>query len=156
MLVSPAASPMRHCRSPWCGGRRVAHGAMSAPQRLFFGLLMLALLLAPLLGQLHRTLHGPVLLARVACAPSIAEAPGGRGAVPEAAGLSGVQLFADHLGETDCRLYDQLAQGDLLPGVPTLASLPLLPAAITVHRLAADAVARRAALFDARGPPATR
>ena len=61
-------------------------------------------------------------------------------------------LFSSHSTTSDCRLYDHLNDGQGMPlivAVPTPIVLPSLLVAI----FAGDALARWAALFDARGPP---
>ncbi len=107
-------------------------------------------MLAQLLGFMHQVTHGGM--------PSIA--------VPQAASAEAAHadhharawtqaLFALHDDDTDCRLYDA-------SGLPALAchtppALPVIaPVAAFVRLLDAGFVARRAALFDARGPPASR
>lgn len=67
-----------------------------------------------------------------------------------AAGLE--QLFADHSEATDCRVYDQQSHADLAPGIPMLV-LPYVPIGFTLRHQAGEALARFAALFEARGPP---
>jgi len=120
---------------------------MSTRRRVLFWLLALALLLAQGLGQVHRSLHGPVLLARAAQALAATDAP------PVAVARD-ADAFG-HLSDTDCRLYDQLLHADLLPGVPLVPPPLVLPVTV-LHRLAGEALARWAALYDARGPPPTR
>lgn len=64
-------------------------------------------------------------------------------------------LFGNHHSGVDCQLFDQLCHGDALATAPVLA-LPLgVPAAHVAH-LTGLAVARWAALFQARGPPFSR
>ena len=64
------------------------------------------------------------------------------------------QLFSNHSTDTDCRLYDQLSDGHAMP-VVAVALLPgVLPSPV-VASFAGEALARWAALFDARGPPLT-
>ena len=64
-------------------------------------------------------------------------------------------LFGNHRNGVDCQLFDQLCHGDALATAPVLA-LPLgVPAAHVAH-LTGLAVARWAALFQARGPPFSR
>lgn len=64
-------------------------------------------------------------------------------------------LFAGHDEAPDCRLYDQLSHADLLPALP-VAVPALHPPALQLACHAAGFVARRSALFDARGPPPIR
>ncbi len=64
-------------------------------------------------------------------------------------------LFGNHLDGVDCELFDQLCHGDALATAPVLA-LPLgVPAAHIAH-FTGLAVARWAALFQARAPPFSR
>lgn len=109
--------------------------------------LALALWLATTLGLVHRTLHGPV--AAHATAASLEHGKADHG------GHGLFALFDGHQSDADCRLYDQLSHGPAALGVPALALPVLLPAAIFLH-LEGEAIARWVALFDARGPPATR
>ena len=63
-------------------------------------------------------------------------------------------LFAVHDGENDCRLYYQASHGGMLPQVVALA-LPVVLPPFGVAIFQGEALARWAALFDARGPPLT-
>lgn len=60
-------------------------------------------------------------------------------------------LFAGH-DEDSCRLIDSLSQGGA--AAPQAACAPLVPAPYLLPLWAGQALARWAALFDARGPPA--
>ena len=63
-------------------------------------------------------------------------------------------LFAAHEEAGDCRLFDALGQQG--PMLSSPVSLPMLMPSMSFQRLLAGAfVARRAALFEARGPPAS-
>lgn len=104
--------------------------------------LALALLVAPALGHMHRIVHGPQ-----------AHAPHVHGQASDAHGVA--DLFAAHDDDSSCRLFDQLSQSDVLAGVPAVV-LPLLLVPFLFRRFERNAVARAAALFDARGPPALR
>lgn len=100
-----------------------------------------ALLAAQMLGLLHRSLHLPSRGAQAA-------------AVHASHGVG--DLFASHGDATpDCRLYDQLGHGDALALVPVPALSFMVPAYV-LHATVGQALARWAALFDARGPPAVR
>ena len=109
-------------------------------------MLVLALLWAQSLGLWHGIVHG------------------GHGAGSVHASLTHVvdshaephgffeTLFGSHHDGVDCELFDQLSHGDALATAPVLA-LPLgVPAAHIAH-LTGLAVARWAALFQARAPP---
>lgn len=130
-------------------------------------LLVLAVVASVWLGLVHRALHGAPSMARVVTAagsgeasvraldglptPQLAQAPAQPGHTH--GGLLSA-LFGSHEGGTvECRLYDLLGQSDLATA-PVLALPPLPPLSRTVHRLRGESLARWAALFDARGPPA--
>ena len=49
-------------------------------------------------------------------------------------------------------MYDQQSHADLAPGIPMLV-LPHVPIGFTLRHQAGEALARFAALFEARGPP---
>jgi hypothetical protein len=63
-------------------------------------------------------------------------------------------MFAGHDGDKDCRLYDQASHGGMLALLVALA-LPVVLPPIAVAIFQGNALARWAALFDARGPPLT-
>ena len=63
-------------------------------------------------------------------------------------------LFALHEEASDCRLYDQASHDGALAAVMPLV-LPVVPPPFTVAIFQGEALARWAALFDARGPPLT-
>jgi hypothetical protein len=126
-------------------GRRPQASAQARPAwhaRMGVVLFVLALLLAQTLGFVHRTLHhAPV---------------GGKAAVTASVhhGL-GASLFQHSEDDPSCRLFDQAAGGDTLPGVPAVV-LPLAVAPLALLFFAGEYLARWVALFDARGPPAVR
>lgn len=107
--------------------------------------MVLALLMAQTLGLVHGVAHSPVL-------------PAGHVASAQhddpAHGLIDT-LFAGHGTDADCRLYDQLSHGDTAACVPAI-SLPLLLPATLFAYFQGEAVARHAALFEARAPPSIR
>ena len=117
--------------------------------------LVLALVLAPWLGHVHGSLHGRHALGDGAAPVSaLKSAPvHARSAHKAHHGLDA--LFGDHGQTSDCRLYDQLGHGDLLVCVP-VAALPVVLPAFLLAFLEGEAIARFAALFDARGPPFLR
>ena len=118
-----------------------------ALRRALIVLLLPALLLAQQLGLLHGIAHGLAHASQQALSHSSTAA-----VVQDKSPLAG--LFQGHDDGT-CRLYDQLSHGDAAACVPTV--LPaLLPPALLVRQLHGLALARWAALFDARGPPAFR
>jgi hypothetical protein len=61
-------------------------------------------------------------------------------------------LFAVHDDETDCRLYDQAGHDALTPAL-VAPPRPAMPAALVVDAARCEALARWAALFQARAPP---
>lgn len=112
--------------------------------------LALALWLATTLGLVHGMLHG-YAAPQGAAAALQAGAPS-HGTVAQGLG----HLFGGHDdGDTQCRLYDQLSGGNALPGLPPLV-LPIALPTASFHFFLGEALARWVALFDARGPPATR
>lgn len=121
-------------------------------------MLVLALLWAQSLGLWHGIVHGGhgvgsvhASLALASAAPDAALSAAG-----EAKSHSFFEsLFGNHHDGVDCELFDQLCHGDALATAPVLA-LPLgVPAAHIAH-LTGLAVARWAALFQARAPPFSR
>ncbi|TFZ00150.1 hypothetical protein [Ramlibacter humi] len=113
-----------------------------AARRALIVLLLPVLLLAQLIGLLHGIAHAPLAHPVSVAAPAAESKPP----------LAG--LFQAHDDGT-CRLFDQLSHGDAAPCVPVV--LPaLLPPTVVVRALHGLALARWAALFDARGPPALR
>jgi hypothetical protein len=117
--------------------------------RAAWGYLALVLLLAPVLGLMHGLVHGAgdkrqAAHARLAADPGQAHAQGWLD-----------DLFSAHGKASDCRVYDQLGHSDALAALPLLA-LPLLLSPFVFHFLEGEVLARRAALFEARGPPLAR
>ena len=63
-------------------------------------------------------------------------------------------LFSSHQDISDCRLYDQASHdGGLVAAIQS--TLPVVLPPMTVAIFQGEALARWAALFDARGPPLT-
>lgn len=121
--------------------------------RAAWGYLALVLMLAPMLGLMHGVVHG------AGAAPHAAEARvHGAGdhshEHAEAHGWLG-DLFSAHGDASDCRVYDQLCHSDAMPATPALM-LPMALSSFVFHFLEGEALARRAALFEARGPPLAR
>lgn len=120
--------------------------------RAAWGYLALVLLLAPLLGQMHGLVHGAggQQAAVSHAGPAVEHADehsGGDGWLAD--------LFSVHADDLDCRVFDQLCHSDALPAVPLLA-LPKVLSSFVFLFLEGEALARRAALFEARGPPRAR
>ena len=61
-------------------------------------------------------------------------------------------LFSSHQELSDCRLYDQASHGGGLAAAMQ-STLPVVLPPFTVAIFQGEALARWAALFDARGPP---
>ena len=121
-------------------------------------LLALALVAAQAFALVHGVVHGghagPAPHAHAqAHAPAHEQAHAHEGH-DDAHGLI-ERLFGAHHDDLDCRLYDQLGHADAAPLLLT-GALPLaLPAAV-FDFLSGAFIARRAALFEARGPPSVR
>ncbi|MDO9114843.1 MAG: hypothetical protein Q7U63_13760 [Polaromonas sp.] len=126
--------------------------------RAAWGYLALVLLLAPMLGQMHGLVHGaggdrPAAQQHLevdAHAHDHAHAherADGRGWLAD--------LFSVHLDDSDCRVFDQLCHSDVLPAAPPLA-LPMALSSFVFQFLEGEVLARRAALYEARGPPRAR
>ena len=65
-----------------------------------------------------------------------------------------VSLFSLHSEVSDCRLFDQASHDGGL-AMTFKSTLPGVPPPLTVAIFQGEALARWAALFDARGPPLT-
>lgn len=120
-------------------------------QRATLLMLVAVLVLAQAIGWMHRSLHG-ASPARGSAA--VALHVHANATKPDASRSWTDKLFGSHSEASDCRLFDVLGQPGCAPAAmpgPTLISMATLLA--TTH---ADFVARWAALFDARGPPASR
>ncbi|MCZ8257323.1 MAG: hypothetical protein O9327_16860 [Polaromonas sp.] len=122
-------------------------------------LLVATLLLAQLLGLMHGVVHGPQahLHDKSAVAQLHHDHDHDHDHDDEHAehGNWLASLFSAHDGDTDCRLFDQASQGHAAPVLPML-SLPLVLCTVAFDISRGEALARWAALFDARGPPPTR
>lgn len=122
--------------------------------RAAWGYLALVLLLVPMLGQMHGLVHGA---GGQAAAASHAGSAAGHPHVDQHAEGHGWlgDLFSAHIDDLDCRVFDQLCHSDVLPAVPLLA-LPMALSSFVFQFLEGEVLARRAALFEARGPPLAR
>ena len=116
----------------------------SGKLRLWVFALVVSMLLAVFLGQLHASKHNGLGGGHQAAAAH------------DAAHDHGFfeQLFSNHVEGVDCRLYDQLVDGDAPPLVAAVF-IPVVLPSVLVAIFAGEALARWAALFDARGPPLT-
>jgi hypothetical protein len=121
--------------------RRPAHGwAWLALALILFGL--------QTLGLVHRIVHAPSADTVASHAQAELRSDGERSDW-------GAALFPAHGDDSGCRLYDGLGhQVFALPAALVVALI--LPATAHLRGLAGEFVARRAALFEARGPPLSR
>lgn len=118
-----------------------------ALRRGLLWIVLVALVSAQTLGLMHRVVHSPALETAFGTATAaVAEPAHFRG------GLS--DLFDQH-DNTACRVVDQLCHGGFPPGVPVVLPHLLLPTFVLAW-FQGEFIARRAALFDARGPPLLR
>lgn len=116
--------------------------------------LALVLWIASTLGFMHRVVHAPG--ARPAVLNPVSTSSLADSFDPHVHVRYGVAaLFGHHGSEDDCRLYDQLAGGFATLSVPPVV-LPIALPMARFHFFLGEAIARWVALFDARGPPATR
>lgn len=124
--------------------------------RAAWGYLALVLLLAPMLGQMHGLVHGAGGQSAAAGHADSAIEHGHQHADEHADGHGWLtDLFSAHTDDLDCRVFDQLCHSDVLPAVPMLA-LPMALSSFVFQFLEGEVLARRAALFEARGPPRAR
>ena len=132
--------------------------SMRPPARLMVWLLMGclagALLLAQTLGLLHGVVHEDGREHHVQALSADQNHNHGHGDQGAHSGGWLASLFSSHDGGADCRLFDQASHGSAAPA-SALSSLPALPPSVAVAIFQGDALARWAALFDARGPPLT-
>lgn len=122
--------------------------------RAAWGYLALVLLLAPMLGQMHGLVHGGD---RQSAHQHLEANDGAHDHAHDHAADDGwlADLFSAHGDDSDCRVFDQLCHSDVLPAVPLLA-LPMALSPFVFQFLEGEVLARRAALFEARGPPQAR
>lgn len=124
--------------------------------RLWILGLALALLLAQMLGQLHAVKHAGKLGGHTGTIYD-ADKQAAYGGFQRDVGQGNSfldRLFSSHSSTSDCRLYDHLGNGLAMPQA-LAAFLPIIVPSLLVAIFAGDALARWAALFDARGPPLT-
>ena len=118
---------------------------------LLFWLLACTLLLMPTLGLMHEVVHGPQ--AHRAVHALAHDAHHSHDAHEDDPWLG--RLFSTHKDDNDCRLFDQASHGSAASLVAVL-SLPMVFASQVFDISRGEALARWAALFDARGPPLAR
>ena len=132
------------------------HNSHSRDARLWVRTLALvmtlALLLSVFLGQVHAVKHGGLVGAHTTSVDHN-HAHAHDHDHPNDHGFF-AKLFSNHSTDNDCRLYDQLGDCHAMP-VLAAASLPVVLPSFQVAIFAGQALARWAALFDARGPPLT-
>ena len=127
--------------------------------------LVICLLLSQTLGQLHAVQHGGPARAGHAVAAVHNHAPFELDGAHAAHGADREhdahhdedveeRFFPLHSSNADCRLYDQASMSDGLPGA-VAAVMPTQVPSFLVAIFQGEAIARWAALFDARGPPLT-
>ncbi len=121
--------------------------------RLLAWALVLALFLTSSLGLMHGVLHGVLHAQAPLTSPALSQAAADDG-LPAAGKLGLASLFSSHSSDADCRLYDQACHGSAAQHVASLA-LPVLLPSLAVSLFQGQALARWAALFEARGPPLT-
>lgn len=117
-------------------------------RRVLLWPLVLALLMAQTLGLVHGVVHTPVQAGKQHVEHADQDHPG------HAHGLIDA-LFSGHAGDADCRLYDQLSHSDSVADVPAVILPLLLPSTLFAY-FQGEAIARHAALFEARAPPSIR
>jgi hypothetical protein len=115
--------------------------------------LALALLMVPLMGLMHGIVHDSSNGLPAAVVKASAQ-PHAHGHPDEHKGWSDA-LFASHETAADCLVFDQLCHADAVYFMPP-AALPLMLSSLVLVTLAGDFIARRAALYQARGPPSAR
>jgi len=120
-----------------------------------WGYLALVLLLAPMLGLMHGVVHGAGGAAQAAHAAAMDV--GGHGHDHSHGHGHGWldEFFSTHGDDSDCRMYEQLGHSDVVPPPPALV-LAVVLSSVVLHFLEGEILARRAALFEARGPPLAR
>ena len=165
-MTSPSQLKQQHRRAaPAPGGPRSRAAGLALAVAVYFSL---ALLAAQSLGLLHGILHSPAAAAEAAVAAQAGaayelsaktqKAAADDGVIPSRRSSSATfltQLFSGHLGDADCRAYDQLSHFDAAPGCAAL-TLPLVLTPFLLSTLTGLATARWHALFQARGPPSLR
>jgi hypothetical protein len=100
---------------------------------------------------MHRQVHGHGLPVAAAVAGGARAVTCGDGCTKPAVSWL-IHLFPVHGDRGACGLFDQLAHGDVLSMVALLI-LPVVAPPAFIHFIQGQALARWAALFDARGPP---
>lgn len=120
---------------------------MTLARRGLLWLAVFALVAAQALGLMHRVVHAPLASVHTHGHDHAAQAHEDHGN-----GVAG--LFAGHDDDSTCRLFDPLNH-DGAPCVPAVV-LPAILASFFLDVFQGEFLARWAALYDARGPPALR
>ena len=115
--------------------------------------LLLALVLAPSLGQIHRALHGPGQFSHSAHSAHNTH-PSANHRV-DAAAFSLAALFSPHQS-SDCLWLDQLTLADAAPSAPPALAHSAPHAHVWADTPLAPHWQRRQAAFQARAPPLWR
>lgn len=114
-----------------------------------------ALLLAQALSLMHGVVHAPQAGSNGKALVTMRSATAAAATQTDRSGRHWVDdLFSSHQGDNDCRLYDQASHDGAVPQLAALALPVVLPTSV-VAIYEGEAIARWAALFDARGPPLT-
>lgn len=132
-----------------------APGFAAVRRRLAWAGLLLVLVLAPVLGQMHR-IHHPAWRAGagpVSASPALEAASADLAQVSAERWLD--RLFSHHSGDADCLVFDQLGH-DAPPQSLTLADLGPALSHFLPWWLDATLVAATAAPCQARAPPLSR
>ena len=103
-----------------------------------------ALLLAQTLGLVHRIAHGSQLVVL----------PGTQVAAQDDGNWAN-GLASGHADDASCLVFDQVSQGGAVFALPAIA-LPAAAPLFFLRWFQGEALARWAALFEARGPPTLR
>ena len=103
--------------------------------------MVFALLAAQMLGLVHRVVHA-------------SKAVSGH-IVQVVHDIKLDPLFSSHDDASECRLYDQLGNSPVMPSLPVLPPVLIVPS-VLLQFYEGEVLARWAALFEARGPPAVR
>ena len=115
-------------------------------------LLVAVLVLAQTLGVIHLVTHAPSGSSIHSQHDGVDHTHGHADIEVHSSSHFLASLFSSHQDLSDCRLYDQASHdGGLAAAIQLL--LPVVLPPLTVAIFQGEALARWAALFDARGPP---
>lgn len=126
---------------------------MNLKRRLAYAGLLLALVLAPLLGRLHQLAHagqGRVAIALASTAIDAGAEPTASISAQDSIGFL-ESLFHEH-GSSDCLLLDMLSAGDgLVDALPVLSAIA--PGSVLARLQTECCFCQHVSQFQARGPP---